>query len=118
MVLILYTGANTYAYEAFGRPSDLVFDPIRDLYIPVDLSQVASVHGILAHSASHMAYLRQEKSNSLQALNHKMRAIQLVNEALNDPVRGVSDDIVSAVLRLLTFEVGQITSFKDAVLVP
>lgn len=84
---------------------------MRDLYIPVDLSQAASVHAVLAHSASHMAYLRQERSDSVTALTHKMAAIRLVNKSLNDPVKAVSDENISAVMRLLTFEVCTILSF-------
>jgi hypothetical protein len=34
-----------------------------------------------------------------------MAAIHLVNEYLNDPLKAVSDEAFSAVLRLLTFEV-------------
>lgn len=77
---------------------------MRDLYIPIDLSQVASVHGILAHSASHLAFLHRQRS-SVQAITHKMAAIRLVNEYLGDPVKAISDETFSAVLRLLTYEV-------------
>lgn len=84
---------------------DATFDPIRDLYIPVDLSQPATVHAVLAHSASHMAFLRQERSDSVKALTHKMASIRLVNESLNDPLKAVSNENLSAVMRLLTFEV-------------
>jgi len=101
-----FVGAKTYAYEAFGQPTDPTFDPIKDLYIPVDLAYVASVHGILAHSASHLAYLRQERSLSIQAIGHKMNAIRLVNRALNDPMKAISDETFSAVMKLVTYEVG------------
>lgn len=77
---------------------------MRDLYIPVDLSQEAATHAVLAHSASHMAHLRGER-NSIKAITHKMAAIHLVNEYLSDPLKAVSDEAFSAVLRLLTFEV-------------
>lgn len=85
----------------------MTFDSIRDLFIPVDLSQVALVHAVLAHSASHLASLRHNRNDSLQAIEHKMAAIRLVNEALGDPVKATSDENVSAVMRLLTFEVDQ-----------
>jgi hypothetical protein len=95
---------NTYAVQAFGKPTDPSFNPMRDLYIPVDLSQEADTHAVLAHSASHVADLRGER-NSIKAITHKMATIHLVNEYLNDPVKAVSNEAFSAVLRLLTFEV-------------
>lgn len=76
---------------------------MRDLYLPIDLSQEASVQTILAHSASHMAYLRGERS-SAKAVMHKMTAIRLVNEYLNDPIKSISDEAFSTVMRLITFE--------------
>ena len=95
---------HTYAHQAFGIPADPVFDPIRNLYVGIDLAQPASVHATLAHSASHIAYLRQERDTSIQAITHKMAAIQLINQSLCDPVQAISDENFSAVCRLLTFE--------------
>ena len=97
-------GVHTYARQAFGVPTDPIFDPIRNLYVAIDLAQPASVHASLAHSASHIAYLRQESDSSIQAITHKMAAIQLINQSLDDPVKAISDENFSAVCRLLTFE--------------
>jgi hypothetical protein len=63
------------------------------------------VHVVLAHAAYHMAYLRQDRTESVSALAHKMVAIRLINEALNDPVKCVSGENLSAVMRLVTLEV-------------
>jgi hypothetical protein len=71
--------------------------------VPVDLSHPASVHGVLAHSASHLSYLRNEETCEI-AIGHKIESIRLVNEALSNPVVGLSDENVSAVLVLLTYE--------------
>jgi hypothetical protein len=100
-------GVHTYAHIAYGVPTDPVFDPIRNLYVAIDLSQPAFVHATLAHSASHMAWLRQERSNSIQAITHKMAAIQMINQSLDDPVKAISDETFSAVCRILTFEVSE-----------
>lgn len=97
-------GVNIYAQQAFGQPTDPSFGPMRDLYVPVDLSHRAATHAVLAHSAAHSAHIRGERS-SIKAITHKMAAIHLVNEYLNDPLKAVSDEAFSAVLRLLTFEV-------------
>lgn len=96
-----------YAYQAFGRPeeADPTFVPISNLYVPINLSDQATTHATLAHSANHMAYLHGQPS-PISALSHKIAAIKLVNEALNDPEIAVSDGTIAAVLRLVTFEVG------------
>lgn len=77
---------------------------MRDLYVPVDMSHTASVHAVLAHSAAHVAHLRQERI-STQALMHKTAAIHMVNEYLGNAVKATSVECFSAVLRLLTYEV-------------
>lgn len=61
------------------------------------------MHGILAHAASHIAYLKGERTSE-DALRHKMTAIHLVNLALGKEETAVSDENISAVLRLLTYE--------------
>jgi hypothetical protein len=105
-------GTNVYAYEAFGQPNDPTFLPLSNVYVPIDLSDQASTHATLAHSASHLAYLHG-KPSSISALSHKSAAIKLINESLNDPKAAVSDGILAAVLRLLTFEVRSILSGKS-----
>jgi hypothetical protein len=82
------------------------------VYVPIDLSDQASTHATLAHAASHMAYLHG-KPASISALSHKSAAIRLINESLNDPKAAVSDGIIAAVLRLLTFEVRTTLSGKS-----
>jgi hypothetical protein len=98
-----------YAYQAFGRPeeTDPTYAPISNLFVPIHLSDEATTHATLAHSANHMAYIRGQPS-PLSALSHKIASIKLVNEALNDPEIAVSDGTIAAVLRLATFEVGYI----------
>jgi Fungal specific transcription factor domain len=93
-----------YAFTAFGQPDDPTFLPLSNAYVPIDLSDQASTHATLAHAASHIAYLHG-KPSSVSALSHKSAAIKLVNESLNDPEVAVSDGVLAAVLRLLTFEV-------------
>lgn len=102
--LITKKGTNEYAYQAFGRPQDPTFLPLSTAYVPIDLSNKANTHATLAHSASHVAKLRGGPA-PLAALSHKIAAIKLVNEALNDPTTATSDGTLAAVLRLSTFEV-------------
>ncbi|KAH8668128.1 hypothetical protein BGZ60DRAFT_43924 [Tricladium varicosporioides] len=100
---LLHHWVNSYAPQAFGKPIDPVFNPMKHLYTPIDLSHEAAVHAILAHTASHIACVRGERTSNT-AISHKMAAIHLVNTYLNDPVKSVSDETFSAVLRLLTYE--------------
>jgi hypothetical protein len=100
-----FVGVHVYSVEAFGAPNDPVFEPIRKLHCSVDLSQPATVHATLAHSASHIAYLRQERDSWIQAIAHKSAALQLINAALNDPVKAISDETFCGVGRLIVYEV-------------
>ncbi|KAG0649025.1 hypothetical protein D0Z07_5028 [Hyphodiscus hymeniophilus] len=101
---LLHHWIHTYSPEAYGAPTDPVFEPIRNLFAAVDLAQSACVHATLAHAASHIAFLRQERSDSIQAITHKMAAMRIINQSLSDPVEAISDETFSAVLRLLAFE--------------
>jgi Fungal specific transcription factor domain len=100
-----------YAFTAFGQPTDPTFLPLSNAYVPIDLLDIASTHATLAHSASHIAYLRNQPT-PVSALSHKSAAIKLINDSLNDPKIAVSDGILAAVLRLLTFEVRSIPNPK------
>lgn len=80
------------------------FDPIRDIWLPLDLSNAASFYGLLAHSAAHLDYLYGER-NSAESLTYKSQAVSILNIWVNDPDRALSDDTFAAVLRLLIFEV-------------
>ncbi|KAE9371581.1 hypothetical protein N431DRAFT_545797 [Stipitochalara longipes BDJ] len=100
---LLHHWTNVYAFKAFGQPDDPTFLPLSNVYVPIDLSNEASIHATLAHAAMHMAYLLG-KPSSIPALHHKSAAIRLINESLNDPEIAVSDGTLAAVLRMLTFE--------------
>ncbi|GAD99542.1 NAD dependent epimerase/dehydratase, putative [Paecilomyces variotii No. 5] len=79
------------------------FDPIRDIWLPLDLSNPASFYGLLAHSAAHLAYLYGER-DSAEPLTYKSQAVSILNIWVNDPDRALNDDTFAAVLRLLIFE--------------
>ncbi|KAI9745234.1 MAG: hypothetical protein M1818_001512 [Claussenomyces sp. TS43310] len=100
---LLHHWLSIYATMMITHPTEPIFNPMRDVWIPMDFSNPASFHGMLAHSASHLAYLRGEKS-SIQAMVHKLEATRLINQWLCDPAKETSDDVMSATLRLLTFE--------------
>lgn len=85
--------------KATGR-----FTPIRDIWLPLDLSNPASFYGLLAHSAAHLACLYGE-SDSAESLKYKSQAVSILNVWVNDPERALNDDTFAAVLRLLILEV-------------
>lgn len=58
----------------------------------------------MAHSAAHLARM-QGKLYSREALEFKMEAMQIVSVWIDDQTKALSDDMFSAVLGLLTYEV-------------
>ncbi|KAL4945561.1 hypothetical protein BDV06DRAFT_219250 [Aspergillus oleicola] len=85
------------------------FNPMKDVWFPLDLSNASSFNCIMAHSAAHLAHLYSgtpacRGTNSLDALKYKTEAVSLLRLWLCDPERELCDDAFSAVVRLLTFE--------------
>lgn len=95
----------------FEQSPTVDFNPMRDVWFPLDLSNAASFNGMLAHSAAHLAYLRGEK-HSMEVLKYKVEAVSLVNKWLRDESTMLSDHTFAAVVRLLTFEVVSMRSFS------
>ncbi|KAL1865749.1 hypothetical protein Plec18167_009291 [Paecilomyces lecythidis] len=91
----------TMMFEELPMPS---FNPMRDVWFPLDLSNEASFNAIMAHAAAHLDQMHGLRS-STDALNFKAEAVRIVSIWLNDPARALSDEVFAAVLRLLTFEV-------------
>jgi hypothetical protein len=70
----------------------------------LDASNAASFHGLLAYSAIYMCQTTRRPLLP-RAIYHQMKAIQLINEWLADPVQATNDAVIAAVLRQLTIEV-------------
>jgi len=68
------------------------------LWLPLDFSNEASFHTVLAYAALHQAVLRGEAASPM-AIMHKTKAIQIINQWLEDPARATSDATIAAVLR-------------------
>ena len=93
------------------------FNPMRDVWFPLDLSNPASFNAIMAHSAAHLAHYYggmtpTRGTNSPEALKFKANAVQILNHWLNDSEKALSNDAFAAVVRLLTFEVSPLLSFS------
>lgn len=87
---------------------------MRDIWMPLDLSNAASFNAIMAHSAAHLARM-QGLPRSHRALEFKTEALRIVNSWMADPALCMGDDLVAAVLRLLTYEVCLSALFPHAV---
>lgn len=100
----LWKGLSTYATMMFEQLPAATFNPMRDVWFPLDLSNAASFKAVMAHSAAHLAGLRGIKA-SKEALKFKSEAVRIVRQWMSDPILSLSDDVFAAVLRLLTYEV-------------
>lgn len=96
------------------------FNPMRDVWLPLDLSNPASFNVMMAHSSAHLAYFFSPTgpgfrgTNSPEALRFKSDAIKILNQWLNDPEKALGKDAFVAVVRLLTFEVGPSLPLRPA----
>lgn len=97
-------GFSAHAAMMFGPSLDGAFSPMRDVWLPLDLSNPASFNALMALSAAHLSRM-QGFSQSEIALEFKSEAVRIVQLWMQDPERAVSDDVLAAILRLLTYEV-------------
>ncbi|KAI8713776.1 hypothetical protein NCS52_01223200 [Fusarium sp. LHS14.1] len=100
---LLHLWLSTYATMMFDDVHSQAFNPMRDVWCPLDLSNAASFNAIMAHSAAHLAGM-QGLRQSKEALKFKAEAVRIVQVWMDDPQRALSDDVLAAVLRLLTYE--------------
>jgi hypothetical protein len=89
------------------------FNPMKDVWFPLDLSNASSFNAIMAHSAAHLSHLYagtspQRAINSSDALKYKSEAVRILHEWLSVPEKALSYDAFAAVIRLLTFEVNTV----------
>lgn len=86
------------------------FNPMREVWFPLDISNASSFNCIMAHSAAHLAHLyagspARRGTNSSDALRYKAEAVKILRSWMSDPKKELSDDTFAAVVRLLSFEV-------------
>ncbi|KAF5554082.1 tachykinin family [Fusarium napiforme] len=100
---LLHHWFSAHAAMMFGPSLDGAFSPMRDVWLPLDLSNPASFNALMALSAAHLSRM-QGFSQSEVALEFKSEAVRIVQLWMQDPERAVSDDVLAAILRLLTYE--------------
>lgn len=101
-------------FEDLDIPS---FNHMKDVWLPLDLSNASSFKAIMARATAHLSYLYagtspQMGTNSTDALKFKAEAVRNLYECLSDPQKARSYDAFEAVVRLLTFEVHPSQSFN------
>ncbi|RJE25469.1 hypothetical protein PHISCL_02225 [Aspergillus sclerotialis] len=106
---LLHHWIGTHAAMMFEDLDVTRFNPMKDVWFPLDLSNASSFNCIMAHSAAHLSHLYagtppRRGTNSSEALKYKVEAVRILRLWLNDPEKELSDDSFSAVVRLLTFE--------------
>ncbi|KAE8309787.1 hypothetical protein BDV41DRAFT_419970 [Aspergillus transmontanensis] len=99
----------THATMMFDDVAIPSFNPMKDVWFPLDLSNAASFYGIMAHSAAHLAHLYagmnpSRGTSSTDALKYKSEAVRILSTWMADPEKSLSNDAFAAVIRLLTFE--------------
>ncbi|KAM5349382.1 hypothetical protein ACJ41O_005887 [Fusarium nematophilum] len=100
---LLHHWLSTYATMMFEDIHVQGFNPMRDVWFPLDLSNAASFNAIMAHSAAHLARM-QGFHQSKEALRFKAEAVRIVKIWMEDSELALGDDVLAAVLRLLTYE--------------
>ncbi|KAF7522759.1 hypothetical protein PCG10_007273 [Penicillium crustosum] len=106
---LLHHWIGTHAAMMFEDLDVTKFNPMRDVWFPLDLSNASSFNCIMAHSAAHLSHLYagtppRRGSASSDALKYKIEAVRILRLWLSDPEKELSDDSFAAVVRLLTFE--------------
>ncbi|KAH8702333.1 hypothetical protein BGW36DRAFT_372627 [Talaromyces proteolyticus] len=106
---LIHHWLSTHATMMFEEMPASDFNPMKDVWFPLDLSNAASFNVIMAHSAAHLAYYYggmtpTRGTNSSEALKYKTKAVEILSQWLNDPKLALGNDAFAAVVRLLTFE--------------
>ncbi|GKZ38080.1 hypothetical protein AbraIFM66950_010027, partial [Aspergillus brasiliensis] len=79
------------------------FDPVRDVWLPLDLSNSASFCALMAHAAAHVAH-RQGQTKSIESEKFRTLAVGIIAKWLADETRSTQDETITAIARLLMFE--------------
>ncbi|KAE8336750.1 hypothetical protein BDV24DRAFT_154895 [Aspergillus arachidicola] len=100
---LLYHWLSTHTSGMSAALPHAAFDPIREVWLPLDLSNIASFNATMAHAAAHLAYLHGELA-SPEALRYKTEAISVITKWLDDPEQALRNETLVSVVRLLMFE--------------
>ncbi|ETS75108.1 hypothetical protein PFICI_13592 [Pestalotiopsis fici W106-1] len=85
-----------------GNPTKS-FNPLLDVWLPLDLSNAAAFNALMANSAAHLSMM-QGKRYSPESLHFKNEALRIIGEWLTESSGAPSDEVIAAVLRMMTYE--------------
>ncbi|KZF20166.1 hypothetical protein L228DRAFT_284902 [Xylona heveae TC161] len=76
------------------------FQPFRDIWFPLALSDGAAFHQLLSNSALHITSLRpiDRQREAFEALSHHAVALMCVQNRLADPTVAISDGIIASII--------------------
>ena len=80
------------------------FNPMRDIWFPLDLSNAAAFNAVMAQSAAHLSRMHGFKTSAV-ALQFKAEAIRIISLWMADKDLALGDDVIAAVSRVLIYEV-------------
>jgi hypothetical protein len=83
--------------------SPLMMNPRKE-WFSLAIQDQALFHVALSHAAGNLGLLMQ-KGDSVESLTHRMEAIRIINERLNNLSCGISDGTIGAVASMASYEV-------------
>lgn len=84
--------------------------------MPLAWSDPAAFHSLMSVACVAYAAMYERQLSGLRGFYHQGQAVKLINSALSDPKRGVSDAVTSAVINSAIYEV-RILPFERASLI-
>jgi Fungal specific transcription factor domain len=72
-------------------------NPLAEVLVPLALTNEAMFHSLLAFASSLLDAHSGYKTGSTTTLLHRIHAMRLINESLNDPHRATSDTVLASI---------------------
>lgn len=77
---------------------------LRSRFLPLCMTDRASLHGVVLMAASHYKNQRGAQSHPIDVLQLRGMAFREINKALEDPARATSDQLIAAVAKMAAYE--------------
>lgn len=77
---------------------------LKRAWLPLAVSEPTIFYAMVLISATHQAALNPSTANNLNVLALKGKVIRLIQDALNDPTKCMSDVIIGAVIKMASYE--------------
>jgi hypothetical protein len=77
------------------------FDPMKNVFLPLVISNPLLVQAALVQSATHLAALYSWDPTAVGSV-YRSETVRMLNERLKSPSKAVTDDTIAAVISLAT----------------